>query len=104
MNVWSNWSLSIRQVLDNPAFRESRRVRLVLYALLYIALYALLVDSVLPPRYAFSPGQVSPVTIRAPITAVDSKATEEARQAAMAKVPKQYVQSPAVEEAALKAV
>lgn len=104
MNLWSTWSLAIRQWLDDPGFRENRRIRLVLYVGALVVLYLVLVGTVLPPRYDFQVGQTSPVTIRAPITAVDTKATEEERQAAMAKVPKQYVQSPAVEQQALQQV
>ncbi|MCL6516355.1 HDIG domain-containing metalloprotein [Alicyclobacillus sp.] len=104
MNLWASWSLAIRRFLDDPRFRDSRRVRRYLYAGALLVLYLVLVGTVLPPRYDFRVGQVSPVTIRAPITAVDTKATEEERQAAMAKVPKQYVQSPAVEQQALQQV
>jgi len=95
------WNQAFRKFLEDSRFRENRRVRLGIYIGLALALYLILLGSVLPPRYHFVFGQTSPVTIRAPITAVDSKATEAARQAAMAKVPKQYVQSTAVEADAL---
>jgi putative nucleotidyltransferase with HDIG domain len=49
-------------------------------------------------------GQVSPVTIRSPITTVDTQATKAAKQAAMDRVPKQYEQSPQVEATALQQV
>lgn len=95
------WNQAFRKFLEDSRFRENRRVRLGIYIGLAVALYMILLGSVLPPRYHFVLGQTSPVTIRAPITAVDSKATEAARLAAMAKVPKQYVQSTAVETDAL---
>ncbi|MCF8563338.1 HDIG domain-containing protein [Alicyclobacillus tolerans] len=97
----AKWSHAIRQLLDDPRFRNSRRVRLALYIGLAVVLFFILLGSVMPPRYDFSVGQTSPVTIRAPITAVDTVATQAARQVAMSKVPKQYAQSPAVEDQAL---
>lgn len=99
--MFQKWSQAFRQILEDPRFRENRRVRLGIYLGLALVLYLVLLGSVLPPRYHFVVGQTSPVTIRAPITAVDSQATQLAKQAAIAKVPKQYVQSPAVEQDAL---
>jgi putative nucleotidyltransferase with HDIG domain len=64
-------------------------------------LYVLLLNSILPPRYHFVIGQTSPVTIRAPITAVDTAATEAAKQQAMAKVSPQYALSRSVETDAI---
>ncbi len=69
-----------------------------------LVLYLVLIGSILPPRYHFQVGQTSPVTIRAPITAVDTLATQQAKQEAMDKVPKQYEQSTAVEEDAVNTV
>lgn len=99
--MFAKWSQAFRQLIEDPRVRENRRIRLGIYLGLTIVLYLVLIGSILPPRYHFVLGQTSPVTIRAPITAVDSQATQAARQAAMAKVPKQYVQSTAVETDAL---
>lgn len=99
--MFARWNQLLRQWLDDPRFRESRRIRVGIYIGLGIAMFLLLVGSVLPPRYQFQVGQTSPVTIVAPVTAVDTAATQEAQQAAMNRVPKQYVQTPAVQTAAL---
>ncbi|MDP9727382.1 HD family phosphohydrolase [Alicyclobacillus tolerans] len=100
----SKWYMVLRRILDNPDFRASKRIRLAIYMLMVILVYAILLSSVLPPKYHLAVGQVSPVTIRSPITTVNTQATEEARQEAMAHVPKQYVQSPAVLEQALQQI
>lgn len=102
--MWAKWLLAIRQYLDDDRFRENRRIRHVIYVALGIVLYAVLIATVLPPRYAFEAKQTSPVTIRAPITAVDTALTLENREAAQSKVSKQYAQSTAVEAEALKNV
>jgi putative nucleotidyltransferase with HDIG domain len=102
--MWSKWQLAFRQFLEDPRFRESRGVRICIYVGLTLLIYIVLLGSVLPPRYHFAVGQVSPVTIRAPITAVDTQATAAAQQAAMAKVPKQYQMSTQVETDAVNAL
>lgn len=66
-----------------------------------LLIYAILVGSVLPPKYSFVVGQTSPVTVVAPVTTVDSMKTEAARKQAMDKVQPQYVQSTEVETIAL---
>jgi len=99
--MFGKWNHALRQWLDDDDFRENRRIRLVIYIALAALLYAVLLGSILPARYEFAIGQTSPVTIVAPTTAVNSLATEESRQAAVDKVPKQYVQSPEVEQDAL---
>ncbi|MFD1677812.1 HD family phosphohydrolase [Alicyclobacillus fodiniaquatilis] len=68
-------------------------MRLCIYIGLAVLMFAILVGSILPPRYDFSVGQTSPITIKSPVTTVDTAATEAAKQAAEAKVPKQYEQS-----------
>lgn len=100
----AKWTLAIRQLFDDPRFRENRRARIGIYVGLGVVMYLVLLGSILPPRYHFMVGQTSPVTIRAPITAVDSKATEKARQEAINKVPKQYAQSTTVETNAVNSV
>lgn len=64
-------------------------------------MYLLLLGSVLPPRYQFTLGQTSPVTIVAPVTAVDTAATRQAQDAAANRVQPQYMQSTSVETSAL---
>lgn len=91
--VVSRWGRSIREYLDDARFREHPRVRLCIYIGLAVLMFAILVGSILPPRYDFSVGQTSPITIKSPVTTVDTAATEAAKQAAEAKVPKQYEQS-----------
>ncbi|WDL96341.1 HDIG domain-containing protein [Alicyclobacillus sp. ALC3] len=98
--MFARWTQILRQWMDDPRFRENRRVRVGIYVGLGIAMFALLVGSVLPPRYQFQVGQTSPVTIVAPVTAVDTEATLQAQQAAMDRVTKQYVQSSSVETTA----
>lgn len=75
-----------------------------IYLVLGIMMYVILVNSMLPVRYRFVPGQVSPLTITAPVTAEDTLATHQARQTAMARVPKQYALLPTVETAAVNQV
>jgi cyclic-di-AMP phosphodiesterase PgpH len=100
----AKWTLAIRQLFDNPRFRENRRARIGIYVGLGAVMYLVLVGSILPPRYHLIVGQTSPVTIRAPITAVDTQATAKAKQDAMDKVPKQYAQSTTVETNAVNSV
>lgn len=100
----AKWTLAIRQLFDDARFRENRRARIGIYVGLGVVMYLILLGSILPPRYDFIVGQTSPATIRAPITAVDSQATEKARQEAMNKVPKQYAQSTTVETNAVNSV
>ncbi|SIS66694.1 HD family phosphohydrolase [Alicyclobacillus vulcanalis] len=93
---WTGWGSAIRRWLDDDAFRQSRRVRAIIYAGLGVLLFAILASSMMPPRYHFTVGEVSPTTVVAPVTAVDTAATAAKRKAAEAKVPKQYAQSPQV--------
>ncbi|WP_067931059.1 HD family phosphohydrolase [Alicyclobacillus kakegawensis] len=102
--MFRRWWQAVRRYLEDDAFRASRRVRIAIYLLLGVAMYLILLESILPVRYQFSVGDISPVTIRAPITAVDTQATEAARKAAMAKVPKQYEMSSQVETQALQSM
>lgn len=102
--MFSRWGQSIRAFLDDAKFRESRRTRLIIYFVLGIAMFAILIGSILPPRYDFKVGQTSPVTIRSPITTVDTSATKAARQAAANKVSKQYAESNKVETDAVSSV
>lgn len=102
--MFARWNQAIRQFLDDPDFRSNRRIRMTIYIGLGLLMYLVLISSILPPRYQFAIGQTSPVTIRSPITTVDTQATEQAKQAAMAKVPKQYEQSVDIENQALKTV
>ncbi len=94
---WRVWFKSVN-------FRYSRRVRSAIYALLAIFLFSVLVGTVLPVRYDLAVGQVSQTTIRAPIDAVDTHATNLAKHAAAAMVPKRYDINPATEEQALGAL
>jgi len=89
----SRWNQIFREWLEDARFRESRRIRIGIYIGFSVLSYILLIGTVLPTHYQFAVGQVSPVTIRAPITAVDTVATDSARAAAKTKVPKQYAQS-----------
>lgn len=95
--VFASWGQAIREYLDDARFRQNRRIRLSIYLGLGVLMFAILLGSILPLRYQFSVGQTSPVTIRSPITTVDTAATEAAKKAAAAKVPKQYEQSTKVE-------
>ena len=82
-------------------WRSSRRVRIAIFALLAVFLFTVLVGTVLPVRYDLAVGQVSQTTILAPIDAVDTHATNIAKQAAAALVPPRYDINPATEELAL---
>ncbi len=96
-----SWGRRIRQFLDSDFLRSNRRIRIGTYILLGIIMYVILIGSILPPRYDFSVGDTAPMTIRAPVTAVDTQATKRAKDEAMAKVPKQYAMSTTVETNAL---
>ncbi|MCL6452450.1 MAG: HDIG domain-containing protein [Alicyclobacillus sp.] len=102
--MWSKWLLAVRKFLDDERFRQSRSVRRGIFVGLGVVLYIILIGTVVPPRYDFHVGQTSPVTIRSPITAVDTVKTQENRQAAMDKVSKQYAQSTTVLTQALDQV
>ncbi|MCL6549051.1 MAG: metal-dependent phosphohydrolase, partial [Alicyclobacillus sp.] len=92
---------AVREFLDSPRFRENRRIRIGTYVCLAVVMYLILLGSVLPPSYHFKVGETSPVTIVAPVTAVDTAATQAARAEAMKRVSKQYVQLASVETQAL---
>ncbi|EJY57055.1 7TM receptor with intracellular metal dependent phosphohydrolase [Alicyclobacillus hesperidum URH17-3-68] len=94
--VFSGWGQAIRQFLDDEKFRQNHRIRTWIYVGLGLSMFAILVGSILPPRYHFTVGQTSPTTIVSPTTTVDTAATEAEKEAAESKVPKQYAQSPAV--------
>ncbi|QQE77334.1 HD family phosphohydrolase [Alicyclobacillus sp. SO9] len=98
------WGQSIRDFLDNEKFRLNRRIRIGIFVGLGLALYLVLIGSILPPSYNFEVGQTSPVTVRAPMTAVDTQATQSAKQAAENKVAKQYAMDPNVEKDAVKSL
>ncbi|WP_206917417.1 HD family phosphohydrolase [Alicyclobacillus suci] len=102
--VFSRWGQTIREYLDDDRFRGNRRIRLIIYLAIGVVMYAILVGSILPPRYHLTIGQTSPVTIRSPITTVDTAATQAAKEAAEQKVPKQYEQSTQVETNAVNQV
>jgi cyclic-di-AMP phosphodiesterase PgpH len=100
--MWSRWMLAIRQLLDDESFREGKRVRHGLYVTLGVVLYIVLIGTVLPPRYNFQLHQTSPVTIRSPITAVDTLKTQQSRDQAMQRVQPIYTQSAEVETQAVQ--
>ncbi len=102
--MFTSWINVFRRFLDKPSVRGSHRLRLGIYVLLGVFMYAILVNSMLPTRYHLLVGQVSPVTITAPVSAEDTRATALAREAAMAKVPKQYALLPTVETEAVNQV
>lgn len=102
--VLAGWGHAFRKFLDDPRFRENRKIRVGVYIALGVLIYLILLNSILPPRYNFSVGETSPVTIRSPITTVDTQATKNAKTAAMRQVPKQYEQSVDVETTALNQV
>lgn len=84
--------------------RFGTRFRVAIYLFLTLALFFMLVGTVLPERYDLSIGQVSQLTIRAPIDAVDTYATQAAKQAAAALVPARYDVNPATEQDSLAAL
>ncbi len=88
-------------LIKNYDLRFGTRFRVAIYLFLTLVLFFSLVGTVLPERYDLSSGQVSQVTIRAPIDAVDTYATQAAKQAAAALVPARYDINPATEQDAL---
>ncbi len=94
---WRTWLKSFN-------WNSSRRIRIAIYAMMAIFLFFVLVGTVLPVRYNLAVGQVSQSTIRAPIDAVDTRATMLAKQAAAAMVAPRYDINPATEEQALAAL
>ncbi len=94
---WRTWLKSFN-------WNTSRRIRTIIYVLMTVFIFAVLVGTVLPVRYNMAVGQVSQSTIRAPIDAVDTRATALAKQAASAMVAPRYDINPATEEQALAAL
>jgi len=99
-----HWGQAIREFLDGDSFLLSKRIRIGIYAGIGVALFLILVNTILPPSFNFKVGQTSPVTVRSPITAVDTQATQAAKQAAMDNVPQQYAMDSSVQQNALKAL
>jgi membrane-associated HD superfamily phosphohydrolase len=72
-------------------WKNSRRVRLLLYVGLGIFCYLLLLEQVFPQQISdLSPGKVASETIVSPVTKVDQVATDQAREQAAQSVGKQY--------------
>lgn len=91
----------LKEFLSKYPVRTSRRVRIGTYVAFGLVLYFVLLGTVLPERFNFAVGQVSQALITAPIDAVDTRATEAARQAAAANVSARYDLNPTVYETAL---
>jgi len=96
----SNLLNNIRQITLSPELRQSRLLRFSIYAVLSVLLYFLFIGNVLPERYDYSIGSIAEKTIKAPIDAVDTRATERAREAARKSIPKQYTKDTDVEDQA----
>lgn len=86
---------------DRDWWRDSGRVRVAIYVLLGLCVFAILVGSAMPQHYNFGVGQISPTTIAAPVNAVDTTATAAARSAAEAAVKPRYQVNAEVEVHAL---
>ncbi|CAB3391211.1 HD family phosphohydrolase [Kyrpidia spormannii] len=84
------------------SWKSSRGVRVLIYVVLGFILYGLFVGNTLPQKYSFQVGSISDVDIKAPTDAVDTLATQQRKDDAAAKVPKQYTVDPSVEDSALQ--
>jgi cyclic-di-AMP phosphodiesterase PgpH len=71
-------------------WKTSKRMQLLLYAILGIAFYLLFIKHILPERVQIQVGMVSPETIVSPVTKIDRAATEEAKEQAAEKVDRVY--------------
>lgn len=91
-----------RRVAGNPVWARSPGIRILIYVLLALVLYALFLGNTLPQKYDFQVGSISDVDIKAPTDAVDTLATRERKEEAAARVPKQYTVDPSVEDSALR--
>ncbi len=98
----SRWSPAF--ILRRYHLKTNVRFRVAIYAALALFLYLVLIGTVLPERYRLAPGQVSPVTIVAPRSAVDVQATQVARRTVAAAVRPRYDIDPQVEASALAKV
>jgi len=94
----SNLLNNIRQITLSPELRKSRLLRFAIYAVIAVLLYLLFIGNVLPERFDYSVGSIAEKTIKAPIDAVDTRATERAREAARKSIPKQYTKDQDVED------
>ncbi len=87
------------------AFKENKRLqRIVLVAVLFVTIYALLALVSMPARYDLSVGRPSPRTIYAPRDIIDEFTTERLREQAADAVPDVYDYNPLVLEVALREV
>jgi cyclic-di-AMP phosphodiesterase PgpH len=91
----------IRERMTKPGFRENAKVKWTLYGILTVLLYFILIGSILPQRFHFQVGDISPTDIRAPFDAVDTLATKKAREAAAERIPEQTTIDTTVEDHAV---
>lgn len=71
-------------------WKQSKFIRLGLYAILGIAFYLLILNHILPERVEIQVGMVSPETIVSPVTKIDQTATDEAKKQAAENVELVY--------------
>ncbi|UOF88926.1 HDIG domain-containing protein [Fodinisporobacter ferrooxydans] len=90
--------------LSNSGFRKNSRIKWGIYAVLAILLYFIMIGAVLPQRFDFHVGDISPVDIRAPFDAVDTLATQKARQAVANKIPEQTTIDTTIEDDAVNQI
>lgn len=74
----------------NFAWKQSKRIRFIIYAIIGIAFYLLLFRDALPIQYDLEEGSISKITILSPVTKIDKYSTQIYRQEARKKVEPQY--------------
>ncbi|MCX7903788.1 MAG: HDIG domain-containing protein [Caloramator sp.] len=70
--------------------KDERFLRVCVFLVTFIVLFALSVNSVIPQKYDLKEGQISPVDITSPRDFIDENATKEKIQTAIANIPLQY--------------
>lgn len=87
------------------AFKDNKGLqKIVLVAVLFIAIYGLLIIVSIPARFDLSVGRPSSRTIYAPRDVIDEYSTERLREQAVSAVPESFDYDPAVLEKAIGAV
>jgi cyclic-di-AMP phosphodiesterase PgpH len=87
------------------AFKDNKGLqKIVLVAMLFIAIYGLLIIVSIPARFDLSVGQPSSRTIYAPRDVIDEYSTERLREQAVSAVPESFDYDPTVLEKAIGTV
>ncbi|MCS1350472.1 HD family phosphohydrolase [Mechercharimyces sp. CAU 1602] len=83
-------NLKSKKLLLQAGWRNSRRLRFLLYSVFAMITFGLLVNHILPEQYDLEKGSVSKETITSPVTKVNQLETQLERDLAAESVEKQY--------------